>query len=488
MSNIQFPFPFPQHLSIMVPEMFVAVMAMVMLLWSLFLTKEKSYVIAWMGIATCVATIPLLLSQAGSIGLTTFYGFFILDPFAVYCKLLLLLATLVSMVISIEYMRKEKNVSEYYVIMLFALLGMMLMVSATNFIMMYLGAELMALSVYILVAYQRDMLRSSEAALKYFVLGSLASGMMLYGISFLYGVTGHLDFLAVGIALQGVGDDGRMAMQVGMLFVVAGLVFKLSVAPFHMWTPDVYEGAPTPITAFMSVGPKVAAFALFIRFLIDAMPALQHEYIQVLIGLAVITMAVGNIAAIAQRNIKRMLAYSTIGHIGFVLLGIIAANADGYAGILTYLTIYLFMTMGTFAIIILMRRSGVEGELISDYAGMSQKRPGYALAMALMMLSLAGIPFLAGFWAKYAVFVAAVEAGHVTLTLIALLFSAVGAFYYLRVVKYIYFDDAKSDFIFADNNSALQVVVTVTTIMIVALGLFPGPLMEICHQALIGLV
>jgi len=237
----------------------------------------------------------------------------------------------------------------------------------------------------------------------------------------------------------------------------------------------------------MSVASKVAGFALFIRLLIEALPALQHDYINVLMVLAVLTMAVGNIAAIAQRNIKRMLAYSTIGHVGFVLLGLIAANADGYAGILTYMTIYLFMTMGAFAIIILMRRDGVEGELIEDYAGMSKQRPGYAFAMGVMMFSLAGIPFLGGFWAKYAVFIAAIEAGHIVLALIGLLFSAVGAFYYLRVVKYIYFDDAKSDFSFA-NNSAIQVVVTVSTIMVIALGLFPGPLMEICHQALIGLV
>jgi len=268
--------------------------------------------------------------------------------------------------------------------------------------------------------------------------------------------------------------------------VIAGLAFKLSIAPFHMWTPDAYEGAPTPITAFMSVAPKVAGLALFIRFLIEALPALQHDYVNVLIVLALLTMAVGNIAAIAQRNIKRMLAYSTVGHVGFVLLGLIAANADGYAGVLTYMTIYLFMSMGAFAIIILMRRDGFEGELIEDYAGMAKVRPVYALAMGLMMFSLAGIPFLGGFWAKYAVFIAAVEADHVVLALIALLFSAVGAFYYLRVVKYIYFDDARSDFSFADS-SVMEVVVTVCAIMVVALGLFPGPLMEICHQALIGL-
>ncbi len=487
MSKIQFPFPFPEHLSIMVPEIFVAVMAMAILLWALFLPKGRSDVAAWMAAATCAAAVPMLLSQAGAIGLTTFYGFFILDPFAVYAKLLLLLATIFAVVMSIDHIRRERNAAEYYALMLFALLGMMFMVSATNFVMMYLGVELMALCVYVLVAYQREVLRSSEAALKYFILGSLSSGMMLYGMSFLYGVTGHLDFQAVGIALDGVGPHGRFAMQLGMLFVLVGLAFKLSVAPFHMWTPDAYEGAPTPVTAFMSVAPKVAGFALFIRFLIEAMPALQQEYSTVLTALAVLTMAVGNIAAIAQRNIKRMLAYSTIGHVGFVLLGLIAANADGYAGVLTYMTIYLFMSMGAFAMIILMRREGFEGELIEDYAGMARVRPVYGLAMGMMMFSLAGIPFLGGFWAKYAVFIAAVEADHVVLALVALLFSAVGAFYYLRVVKYIYFDTPKGDFALRET-STMQVVVTVSTIMIVLFGLFPGPLMAICHQALLGLV
>ncbi|MDQ6950789.1 MAG: NADH-quinone oxidoreductase subunit N [Mariprofundales bacterium] len=488
MSKISFPYPFPEHLSIIVPEMFIAVMAMTVLLWSLFLPKEKNYIAAWMAASACAAAIPLLLSQAGAIGLTTFYGFFILDAFAVYAKLILLLTSIFAIVMSIDFMKKEANAGEYYAMILFAVLGMMFMISAANLVMMYLSMELMALSVYVLVAYQREVVRSSEAALKYFILGSLASGIMLYGMSFLYGVTGQFDFQAIGIALQGVGHNGHLAVMVGMLFVIVGLAFKLSAAPFHMWTPDAYEGAPTPVTAFMSVAPKIAAFALFIRFLVEALPAVQHEYIPILTGLALLTMAVGNIAAIAQRNIKRMLAYSTIGHVGFALLGLIAANADGYAGVLTYLTIYLFMNMGIFAIIILMRgKDGFKGELIDDYAGMSQKRPIYALAMALLLLSLAGIPFLGGFWAKYAVFIAAIEAGHVVLALIALLFSVVGAFYYLRIIKYIYFDQPRGEFEISDN-STMQVIVTVCTIMVVVLGLFPGPLMELCHQALIGLV
>ena len=479
-------FPLP-HIAPLIPEMFVAVMAMVILLWDLFLPKSRKTWSAYAAMLTCVVAAVLTLWQTMPHPISAFYGFFVLDSFACYAKILIVAGTLLGIILSLDFMKDEPNTGEYYSLMLFGTVGMMLMASAPNFVTMYLGLELMALCTYVLVGYQRDVLRSSEAALKYFILGSLASGVLLYGISFVYGVTGTFDFSAAGAGIAHAGADARMALMLGLVFLLAGMCFKVSIAPFHMWTPDAYEGAPTPITAFMSIGPKVAGLVIFIRVLADVLPALQVDYTTILTWLAVLTMAVGNLAAIAQRNIKRMLAYSTIGHIGFAMLGMIAANADGYAGVLVYLTVYLFMNMGAFAIIILMRREGIQGELLDDFAGLSKVRPGYALAMGLFLFSLAGIPFLGGFWAKYVVFIAAVEAGHLYLALIALLFSAIGAFYYLRVVKYIYFDEERVEFNFSDSR-LMQATVTVMAIAVVALGLFPGPMIDICKAAVSGII
>lgn len=442
---------------------------------------------AYLAILTVVAAGIATMNLKAADPLVAFYGFFVFDHFAVFSKLLIYAATALAMILSLDYMRDEENVGEYYVLMLFAMLGMMLMVSSNNFITMYLGMELMALPIYVLVGYQRDVLRSNEAALKYFILGALSSGMLLYGITFLYGVTGSFDFATIGEALATAGNKAHMPIMLGMVFVIAGLAFKVSMAPFHMWTPDAYEGAPTPVTAFMSVAPKVAGLAIFMRVLVDVMPAVQQEYTTILSIIAVLTIAVGNLAAIAQRNIKRMLAYSTVGHVGFVTLGLIAANPDGYAGILVYLSVYLFMTMGVFAIIILMRREGIQGELLDDFAGLSKVRPGYALAMGLLLISLGGIPFLAGFWAKYVVFIAAVQAGHLYLVLYALLFSAVGAFYYIRVVKYIYFDEERVAFNFVENR-LMQFTVAAAAVAVVVLGIYPDPLIAVCRQALGGLV
>lgn len=486
MANVQFPFPLPM-ISPMIPEILVAIAAMALLLWDLFLPKERKHWSAYAAMGVCLIATISTLGLASDETQSAFYGFFVLDPFATYTKLLIYISTVFAVVLSIDYMRNEAHTGEYYSLMLFAMLGMMLLVSAPNFVTLYLGLELMALSIYVLVGFHRNVLRSSEAALKYFILGSLASGMLLYGISFFYGVTGSLDLAEVGKALIGLGDEGRFAVLLGTMFVLAGFAFKISVAPFHMWTPDAYEGAPTPITAYMSTAPKVAGFAILLRVLVDALPSMQVEYTEVFTWLAILTMAIGNLAAIAQRNIKRMLAYSTVGHVGFMLLGLIAGNADGYAGILVYLTVYLFMGMGAFAIIVLMRREGIQGELLDDFAGLAKVRPGYALAMGLFLFSLAGIPFLGGFWAKYAIFIAAVEAGHLYLVLIALLFSVVGAFYYIRVVKYIYFDKERVAFNFVEN-PWMQAAVVTMAVVVVFFGIFPGPLMDICKSAVTGLV
>ncbi|OIO67947.1 MAG: NADH:ubiquinone oxidoreductase subunit 2 [Zetaproteobacteria bacterium CG12_big_fil_rev_8_21_14_0_65_55_1124] len=484
MTPVNFPLP---NVVPLIPEMFVATMAMFILMLDLFLAKEKKVWGGYLAILTCVAAGGLTLMVGSAESVSAFYGFFVLDAFSSYAKLLIYAGTALAVILSLDYIKEEFGVGEYYTLMLFAMLGMMIMASAPNFVTMYLGLELMALCTYVLVGFQRDVLRSSEAGLKYFILGSLASGFLLYGISFLYGVTGSFDFATVGSGIAHSGSGARFAVLLGLVFVIAGLAFKISLAPFHMWTPDAYEGAPTPITAFMSVAPKVAGLVILIRVLVDALPSLQVEYITIFSWLAVLSMAVGNLAAIAQRNIKRMLAYSTIGHVGFIMLGVIAGNADGYAGVLVYMTIYLFMSMGAFAVIVLMNREGIQGELLDDFAGLSKVRPGYALAMGLYLFSLAGIPFLGGFWAKYVVFIAAIESGHLYLAIIALLFSVVGAFYYIRVVKYIYFDDQRVEFNFVENR-LMQATVAVTAVAVVAIGIFPQPVINICKAALGGII
>ncbi|MDQ6965782.1 MAG: NADH-quinone oxidoreductase subunit N, partial [Mariprofundaceae bacterium] len=443
MTPLNFPLP---NVVPLIPEMFVAVMGMVVLMLDLFLPKERKVIGGYLALLTCIIAGALTLQIGSGDTVMAFYGFFVQDPFSSYAKLLIYAGTALAVILSLDYIKDEFGVGEYYSLMLFAMLGMMIMASAPNFVTLYLGLELMALCTYVLVSFQRDVLRSSEAGLKYFILGSLASGILLYGITFLYGVTGSFQFDAIGAGIAHSGSGAHFAVLLGLVFVLSGLAFKISLAPFHMWTPDAYEGAPTPVTAFMSVAPKVAGLVILIRVLVDALPSLQVEYVTLFSWLAVLSMAVGNLAAIAQRNIKRMLAYSTIGHVGFIMLGVIAGTADGYAGVLVYMTIYLFMSMGAFAIIVLMRREGIQGELLDDFAGLSKVRPGYALAMGLYMFSMAGIPFLGGFWAKYVVFMAAIEAGHLYLAIIALLFSVVGAFYYIRIVKYIYFDDTRVAF------------------------------------------
>lgn len=469
------------------PEMFLAFMGMVILLVDAFIAENKKQCIAPLAIATLAITCFLSFDMLGNAPVSAFFNYAVQDSLAAFSKGLLCITGIFAIILSKQYMKQESYQGEYYVMMLFAILGMMLMVSANNFLTMYLGMELMALCVYVLVGYQRDMLRSSEAALKYFVLGSLASCMLLYGVTFLYGVTGSLHFADVSAALEHDDVKNSIATMTGLVFIIAGFAFKVSMAPFHMWTPDAYEGAPTPITAFMSVAPKLAGFVLFIRVLHEGLGPLLSEYVTILSVLAVLSMIVGNLAAIAQRSIKRMLAYSTIGHVGFILLGIIAASEDGYTAVLFYMLIYLFMTMGVFAIILLMRRDGLKGELLDDFAGLVHVHKGYAIAMGLLMFSMAGIPILGGFWAKFYVFMSVVEAGYTQLALIALLFSAIGAFYYIRVIKYIFFDSAREQFDLLSDRP-LQAVVVVCTFFVVISGVLPQSLIEVCESALVGFI
>ncbi|MDQ6961401.1 MAG: NADH-quinone oxidoreductase subunit N [Mariprofundaceae bacterium] len=471
----------------LIPEMFIALMAMFILLLDVFLTDAKKKLVPALSILTLLTAMIISFCAVGDAPVSAFFNYVIQDSFAAFSKGLICAAGIFTIVMSQRYMKGESHLGEYYVLILFSILGMMLMVSANNFLSMYLGMELMALSVYVLVGYQRDMLRSSEAALKYFVLGSLASCMLLYGVTFLYGVSGSLHFSDVAKALSHHEAQTSMAVLTGLVFIMAGFAFKVSMAPFHMWTPDTYEGAPTPITAFMSVAPKVAGFVLFIRVLHDALAPMLNEYVTILSVLAVLSMIIGNLAAIAQRSIKRMLAYSTVGHVGFILLGVISATEEGYTAVLFYMLIYLFMTMGVFSVLLLMRRDGLKGELLDDFAGLIHVHKGYAIAMVLLMFSMAGIPFLGGFWAKFYVFMSAFNAGYTQLALIGLLFSAIGAFYYIRVIKYVLFDSEREAFN-PLSDKPLQAVLVLCTLFVLVSGFFPDPLIKVCQAALVGFI
>ncbi|MBF0214988.1 MAG: NADH-quinone oxidoreductase subunit N, partial [Magnetococcales bacterium] len=391
-------------------------------------------------------------------------------------KLLMYLATGLVLFMSMEFMKRHKfDGGEYQVLTLMAMLGGMIMASAGDFIILYLGLELMSLSIYVLAAWKRDDVRSNEAGLKYFVLGSMASGFLLYGITLIYGTTGTTVFTEVAAAL----GHGHMATAtvMGVVLVLAGMSFKVAAAPFHMWAPDVYEGAPTSVTAFMAVLPKVAAFAAIFRVLLTAFPMLQGQWNPLLQVVALLSLAVGAIAAISQTNIKRMLAYSSIGHVGFILLGLTAHSSLGYQSVVAYLAIYIFTSVGAFAIVLLLNQVGL-GDSIEDYKGLAHKRPMLALLMALFMFSMAGIPPLAGFMGKLYIFMAAVQSGMLGMAIAGVLFSAIGAFYYLRIVKFMYFDQPAEGAFVLTLDFPARAILTVTGVIMLLWGLFPGALMS----------
>ena len=359
-------------------------------------------------------------------------------------KVLVLIGSALAIVMSLTFNEREAlDRFEFPIVVLFATLGMLMMVSANDLIALYLGLELQSLSLYVLAAFRRDTLRSSEAGLKYFVLGALSSGMLLYGCSLIYGFLGATGFDAIAAAVGG--GDPSLGVVVGLVFLLAGLCFKVSAAPFHMWTPDVYEGAPTPVTALFSVAPKIAALALFVRVLMEPFGDLTDKWQQIIVVVAILSMAIGAFTAIVQENIKRLMAYSSIGHVGYALVGIATGTEEGVRAVLIYLAIYLFMNVGVFACILGMRQKGSAVENISDLAGFSKSRPLVAGIFAALMFSMAGIPPLAGFFGKFYVFMAAVNAGLVPLAVFGVLASVVGCYYYLRIVKVMYFDEAGED-------------------------------------------
>jgi NADH-quinone oxidoreductase subunit N len=430
------------------PEIFMVTVAMALLMLGVFQGKgdggaraKTARWISYLGVITLILALLLLSTVAGG-RLIGFNGLFISDYFAVFFKVLVLTGTAIAIIISPAYLEHHGIAKfEYTVLVLLATTGMMVMISANDLISLYLGLEIQSLSLYVIAAFQRDDIRSTEAGLKYFVLGALASGMLLYGSSLVYGFAGTTNFDLLAAVFQ-ASEGGRPALGVivGLVFILAGMAFKVSAVPFHMWTPDVYEGAPTPVTALFSVAPKIAALALLVRIMIGPFGELVDQWQQIVVFLSIASMVLGAFAAVNQRNIKRMMAYSSIGHVGYALIGLAAGTQAGVQGIMIYMAIYLFMNLGVFACILCMRRGDRMLESIDDLAGLSRTHPMVALAMAIFMFSMAGIPPLAGFFGKLYIFFAAIEAELYALAIIGVLASVVAAFYYLRIIKIMYFE------------------------------------------------
>jgi NADH-quinone oxidoreductase subunit N len=482
----------PNLLGPALPEIFVALAAMILLLVGVFRGEgprqaadtghgvaaiANARLISWLAIAVLI--VAAFLVAGGPVQrLLTFSDMFVSDAFSGFSKLLILIGSVLTLIVAIDYnAREDMGRFEYAILILFATLGMMLMVSANDLIALYLGLELQNLSLYVVASFRRDHTLSTEAGLKYFVLSALSSGLLVYGASLVYGFAGTTSFPALAAIVADQAADPALGLIFGLVFVVAALAFKVSAAPFHMWTPDVYQGAPTPVTAFFSVAPKIAAVALLIRVLIQPFGTIVGEWQQIVIVTSVLSMILGAFAAINQTNIKRLMAYSSIGHIGYALVGLSAGDENGVRGVLIYMAIYLFMNVATFAVILCMRRNGKMVEDISDLAGLAKTRPVLAGALAVAMFSMAGVPPLAGFFGKVYVFLAAIAAGLYVLAVIGMLTSVVSCFYYLRIVKVMYFDEAVEPF---DRplGGALGTVLAISSLFTLLFFIYPAPLVN----------
>ena len=453
------------------PELVLAAGAMALLMLGAFRGPQTTSLVTAIAVLLLVVTGALeLWLPAGK--LTTFGGSFIVDDYARFLKILTLLGSAVTLILSRAYLAEQAKIFEYAILVVLSTVGMMVLISAGDLIMLYLGLELMSLALYVVAASHRDDTKSTEAGLKYFLLGALSSGMLLYGASLIYGFTGTVSF--AGIAAEA--KSGNIGLLFGLVFLLAGLCFKVSAVPFHMWTPDVYEGAPTPVTAFFASAPKVAALAVFARVALTAFPGIVPQWQQIVVFVSIASMALGSFAAIGQKNIKRLMAYSSIGHMGFALVGLAAGTEQGAQGVLVYIAIYVAMTLGTFAIILAMKRNGRAVETIGDFAGLSRTNPVLAFFFAMFLFSLAGIPPLAGFFAKFYVFLAAIKAGLFTLAVIGVVTSVVGAFYYLAIVKVMYFDEPKDAM--EPMGVELRVVLAVAGIFNVLFFVYPAPLVN----------
>ena len=467
------------------PELFVLTMTCLVLVVDVFLEQRQRHITYGLAQLTLLGAALLTLVTYAHAPVTTMFGHYVKDTMGDLLKLFIYLSSAAVFLYSRDYLRRRNLFKgEYYVLGLFGVLGMMVMVSAHSLLSVYLGLELLSLSLYALVVVDRDSPVASEAAMKYFVLGSLASGMLLYGISMIYGATGSVDLQLVADAAGKQGVD-NLVLVFGLVFLVVGLSFKLGAVPFHMWLPDVYQGAPTSVTLFIGSAPKLAAFALIMRVLVEGLGSLQGDWQQMLVILAVLSIATGNLIAIAQTNIKRMLAYSTISHIGFMLLGILAGTPDGYAAAMFYTIVYVLMAVGAFGVIILLSRTGFEAENIDDFKGLNDRHPWLAFVMMMIMMSMAGVPFLAGFYAKWMVLQAAVNVGLVWLAIFGVVFSVIGAFYYLRVVKCIYFDKSEQSELI-EISLDTEIIISVNGLLLVVIGLYPTALMTWCSVALLN--
>jgi len=470
---------------VIAPEIILISTALILLLLDLLVKRKET--VAFVGvIGTLLSAYVNFRLYALGWSDSILLGMFVYDGYANFFKLIFYINIILTIFISLKYMViEEASFGEYYALLLFATSGMMIMASAADLIVLYLGLELMALSTYVLAGLIRKQLRSSEAALKYFFLGAFSSAFLLYGISLTYGLTGTTNLKEIATSLLTLDIAGSPIFFLGLIFFIVAFGFKIALVPFHMWAPDVYEGAPTSITAFMSVGPKAAGFAVLGRVLFDAFAGMQVQWVSILIPLSVVTMAVGSIVALAQTNIKRMLAYSSIAHAGYALLGIIAATPEGLTSTMNYLMIYTFMNIGAFAIVIMLRRKGFFGENLEDFFGLAKRHPVASALMLIFMFSLTGIPPTAGFIGKFYVFMEAINAGYVYLVIIAVIFSVISAFFYLRVVMYMYMKEPKEE-VALTTSASMGLALAVAALMVIILGVFPSYLLNFAKFSILG--
>ena len=468
----------------LIPEIFVLTMACIILVVEAFVGEQHRHISYVLSQLTLLAAAILCWNMLDVEAVVVLGGMFVHDPMAALLKTSILLITAGGFVYARSFQASNGSLrGEYYVLGLFAVLGMMVMTSAHSLLTIYLGLELLSLSLYAMVAFDRDSSLASEAAMKYFVLGALASGMLLYGMSMLYGATGSLDLGEISQALSEPGENS-IILVFGLCFIVVGLAFKFGAVPFHMWVPDVYDGAPTAVTLFIGSAPKIAAFAMAMRLLVESLGSLAVDWQAMLVILAVLSLALGNVIAIAQTSMKRMLAYSTISHVGFLLLGILANTTEGYSAAMFYAITYALMAIGGFGMIILLSRAGFEADKLDDFKGLNDRSPWFAFMMLILMLSMAGVPPTVGFYAKLSVLQAVIHIDMVWLALVAVGFSVIGAFYYIRVIKLMYFDKSETEAPLAVSTD-MQIAVSLNGLLVLALGLFPGGLLALCNSVII---